>query len=338
MLLCPPVSAASDPPSVSAAAAILVHPASGAVLYAVSADEPMRIASITKLMTALIAAERLDPELEIEILPGWTAVEGSSMYLKAGESYTVRELLEGLLLASGNDAALALAGAAAGDTDGFVLLMNEKCRELGLTDTCFENPHGLDSPGHHSTARDLAVVMTAVLSDPMLRRIMGMSSCAVHGLVYENHNKLLRTCPGVFAGKTGYTKAAGRCLVSSCERDGMELICVTLSDPDDWRDHSALYDWAFGAYKEVIVPAGKPLCDCSVVSGTAQSVSLVSEMEIRLCVSREAEICIRFETAPFIMAPAEPGESAGRVRLTVGGETAAEARLLLSGFVSGNTA
>lgn len=329
-LLAPSASAAAGPPAVAAAASILIHPSSGRVLFALNEDEPMLIASTTKLMTALAASERLDPDAEAEILPEWTGAEGSSMYLRSGETYLVRELLEGLLLASGNDAALALAGITAGDQAAFVRLMNEKSIELGLEDTHFDNPHGLDSPTHRSTARDLARLMSAVLADPLLREVMGMKSCVIHGAVYENHNQLLRTCPGVFAGKTGYTKAAGRCLVSACSRDGMELICVTLSDRSDWQDHAALYDWAYSAFREIAVPAGKELCRCPVISGTRDSVGLVSGEEIKLCVPAEADVRFRLAAAPFVLAPAERGEAAGSAEILLDGESAGRIDLRLA--------
>ena len=134
------------PPMISAEAAILVHPASGRVLYAKNENRRMPIASTTKLMTALTAIQMLSPDMTVAIKPEWTRVEGSSMYLRIGESYTVRELLTGLLLASGNDSALALAGTAAEDIDSFIAEMNETARDLGLENTHFDNPHGLDSP------------------------------------------------------------------------------------------------------------------------------------------------------------------------------------------------
>ena len=337
MLLHSPVSAGSEPPAVSAASAVVMHPASGTVLFALHEDEPRLIASTTKLMTALTASELLDPDAEAEILPQWTGVEGSSMYLHSGESCLVRELLEGLLLASGNDAALALAGIAAGDPAEFVALMNEKCRELGLFNTHFDNPHGLDSPTHRSTARDIALLMEAALKDPLLREIMGMKTCAVRGAVYENHNQLLRTCPGVFAGKTGYTKAAGRCLVSACSRDGMELICVTLSDPDDWRDHASLYDWAYAAFREIAVPAGVEMARCPVISGAKDSAGLVSGEEIKLCIPAEAHVHFRLTAAPFVLAPAERGEIAGCAELLVDGRPAGRIDLRLAEDVVGRS-
>ena len=232
--------AASSPPGTSAEAMIVLHAGSGAVLAEKNADTPMLIASTTKLMTALTALDLASPERSVTVQSEWTTVEGSSMYLRAGESYTLRELLEGLLLASGNDAALAIAGSLGGDA--FIEQMNRKAEELGLAVSHFANPHGLDADGHRASAHDLGLIMAAALQNDVLAEILSMRSSCIHGVTYVNHNKLLWSCRGVNGGKTGYTKAAGRCLVTSCERDGMQLICVTLSDPNDWKDHAALYD------------------------------------------------------------------------------------------------
>ncbi len=321
-------AADAAPAAASAGAMILVHPGSGTVLASKNADEPMLIASTTKLMTALTAIRLLDPDACVEIRPEWTQVEGSSMYLRPGESYTVRELLQGLLLASGNDAALALAAAAAGDTERFVARMNEEAAALGLTNTHFDNPHGLDSPGHHSTAADLARLMEAAMDSEPLREIMAERSCTVHGLVYENHNKLLRSCPGVCAGKTGYTSAAGRCLVTCCRRDGLELICVTLSDRDDWNDHTALYDWAFAHYRPFSVSAGEELARVPVLSGDPASADLTADRDLSLCVPADSEVQIRCSLPEFVFAPLGCGDPAGEWTVCVDGRPAGHGKLV----------
>ena len=171
------------------------------------------------------------------------------MYLKAGERYTVRELLTGLLLASGNDAALALADAVGGSEAGFVRLMNRKAEQLEMTQTHFANPHGLDAETHYSTARDLAKLMCACMENADFRAITSTVSAQIRQMTYLNHNKLLTRYPGCIGGKTGYTRAAGRCLVTCCEKNDLRLVCVTLSDPDDWRDQSTLYDWAYAGFR-----------------------------------------------------------------------------------------
>ncbi len=317
-------------PRTSAGAAILVHPASGRVLYAKNANKRMLMASTTKLMTALTAAQMISPETTAEIKEEWTRIEGSSMYLRPGELCSVRELLEGLLLASGNDAALALAGLAGGDTESFVAAMNAKAAEMGLDNTHFDNPHGLDSPGQYSTAADLAVIMQEVCREPVLREIIGMRYAGVGGRVLENHNKLLRSCRGVFGGKTGYTKAAGRCLATCCERDGMELICVTLSDPDDWRDHEALYDWAYGKYHQVTVGETLPL---KVIGGEADAVYAAPEADAALCLEENEGYTVEFTLPPFLFAPVLDGEQAGLMTVQTDGGAGVRIRLRCRGNV-----
>lgn len=325
-----PASAGDAFPRSSAGAAILVHPASGRVLFAKNENKRMLMASTTKLMTALTTVQRLSPETTAEIKEEWTRVEGSSMYLHPGEHCSVRDLLEGLLLASGNDAALALAGLAGGDTETFVAAMNAKAAEMGLDNTHFDNPHGLDSPGQYSTAADLAVIMREVCREPVLREIIGMRSADVGGKVLENHNKLLRSCRGVFGGKTGYTKAAGRCLVTCCERDGMEFICVTLSDPDDWRDHEALYDWAYGKYHQVTV--GEPL-PMKVIGGEADAVCAAPEESAVLCLEENEGYTAEVALPPFLFAPVPDGERVGLMTVRTDGGASVSVHLRCRGNV-----
>ena len=330
-ILCAPVMAAAEEPiapKTSAEAMILIHPASGKVLASKNASEEKLIASTTKLMTALVAVENGDLSAAVKILPEWAAVEGSSMYLRPGESYTLYELLQGLMLASGNDAALALACAVAGDEESFVAMMNAQCETMGLTHTHFSNPHGLDADDHHSSAADLAAIMSRALENETLREIMGTRSCSIHGQVFENHNKLLRQCPGVNGGKTGYTTAAGRCLVTSCQRDGMELVCVTLSDPNDWRDHIALYDWAFGAFSCISIDAGETYAEIPVISGSQTSLDVTTAEDLSLCLPKDTSVSLRCDVPAFAFAPLKSGHTVGRLTVYADGLPAAELPLI----------
>ena len=228
---------------VSATAAVLMDADMGQVLYEKNGDRQMLIASTTKIMTALVVLEHAAPDDVITVTPDHMA-EGSSMYLKAGETVRVEELLYGLLLCSGNDAALALTECAGGLTP-FVALMNEKAAALGMARTSFANPNGLDADGHYSTARDMAVLAAAAMENPTFRRICSSRSVTIGQRTMENHNRLLRQVEGCVGLKTGYTRAAGRTLVSCTERDGCRLVAVTLQDGNDWADHAALYDYGF---------------------------------------------------------------------------------------------
>lgn len=228
---------------VSATAAVLMDADMGQVLYEKNGDRQMLIASTTKIMTALVVLEHAAPDDVITVTPDHMA-EGSSMYLRAGETVRVEELLYGLLLCSGNDAALALTECAGGLTP-FVALMNEKAAALGMAHTSFANPNGLDADGHYSTARDMAVLAAAAVENPTFRRICSSRSVTIGQRTMENHNRLLRQVEGCIGLKTGYTRAAGRTLVSCTERDGCRLVAVTLQDGNDWADHAALYDYGF---------------------------------------------------------------------------------------------
>ena len=242
LLLCM-LPAVAEAVEVSATATVLLDADTGQVLYEKNGDEQMLIASTTKIMTALVVLEQAGLDDTVTVTRDHMA-EGSSMYLKPGETVRVEELLYGLLLCSGNDAALALT-ACAGGPESFVALMNEKAVALGMTRTSFANPNGLDAEGHYSTARDMAVLAAAAMEEPTFRRICSSRSVTIGQHTMENHNRLLRQVEGCIGLKTGYTKAAGRTLVSCAERCGCRLIAVTLRDSDDWADHAALYEYGF---------------------------------------------------------------------------------------------
>ena len=306
----------------------------GSVLYEKNADEKRLIASLTKIMTALVVLERTDPEETVCVRPEWTDVEGSKMGLIPGQTLTVRDLLYGLLLASGNDAALALAEHCAGSVAAFAAMMNDKADELGLYSTRFENPHGLDGTEQYSTARDLAALSAAAMSNADFAAIAGTRSAAVGGRMLVNHNKLLDMCPGCTGVKTGYTDAAGRTLVSCVEREGMRLICVTLCDGNDWNDHMALCGWALESF-EASDPLGSlAMPVMPVISGEAGTVALVPERPCGVLCLRDSEISVRFEKESFIYAPVRRGEAAGKARIFVNGVEADCVPLICSADVA----
>ena len=322
-------------PGVSAKSAVLVHADTGEVLFEKNADERMLIASTTKVMTALVVLENCDPDESVTVPEEAVYIEGSSMYLRAGNTYTVRELLYGLLLVSGNDAAMALALHVSGSTEDFAALMNEKASRLGLCDTAFANPHGLDAQEHYSTARELAVIMAEAMRDPVFREIDGTKAVNIGELTYVNHNKLLWNYHGVNGGKTGYTMASGRSLISSAERDGLEMICVTLNDPDDWADHAALYDWGFGDFEyRAPVPLGE-YAQVTVVSGVSDRVGVAPGAETRFLLRRGAEIEYLVELPRFVFAELRAGERAGTIVVTADGEFAGMVPLYFTESVGG---
>ncbi|WP_405027693.1 D-alanyl-D-alanine carboxypeptidase family protein [Lentibacillus songyuanensis] len=238
-------------PSTSADQAILMEQSSGRVLYEKDANQQRPIASITKIMTAMIAIESGKMDETVTVSKRAAYAEGSSIYLEQGEKIKLKDLVYGLILRSGNDAAVAIAEHVGGSVEGFSYLMNEKASWLGMTNSHFDNPHGLDSKTHYSTAYDMALLMRYAMNNSEFREITGTTTYKADTKEYawRNKNKLLTSyydyCIG---GKTGFTKVAGRTLVSAARKDDMELIAVTLNDPDDWQDHIGMYDWAFDKY------------------------------------------------------------------------------------------
>lgn len=237
---------AEQVPSISARSAIVYDCTGQSVLYERAADTRSLIASTTKIMTALVVAEHCDLSETVQIPTEAVGVEGSSLYLKAGEVLTVQELLYGLMLQSGNDAAVALAIHCSQSVEGFAARMNEKARELKLTGTHFDNPNGLDDENNYSTARDLALLTFHALENPIFSEVVCTKTVTISGgRQLTNHNKLLWRYDGCIGVKTGYTMAAGRILVSAAERGGRRLIVVTIGAPDDWNDHAKLLDYGF---------------------------------------------------------------------------------------------
>ena len=264
----------------------------------------------------------------VEIKTEYTSVEGSSMYLAAGEKWTVRDLLYGLLLVSGNDAATALAFHCSGSTEAFAQLMNQKAAELGLLNSSFKNPHGLDAEGHYSTAADLAEIMRAGLEIPLFREILSTKNHSAGDRSYMNHNKLLWSYEGMIGGKTGYTMAAGRSLVTSAQRDGLSLICVTLSDPDDWDDHRALLDWGFESFSFVrTMPLGAAF-RLPVISGEKDSVGVSCKSDSRVLVKTGTKLELSLELPEFVYAGIKEGDCAGRAFITADGALVGEFPLL----------
>ena len=304
----------------------------GTVLAERNADTQMLVASTTKILTAALVIEGIaDLDEIVTVMPEAVGIEGSSMYLRAGEELTVRDLLYGLMLASGNDAAVALAYHAAGGIPEFAELMNEKAAELGMDHSHFSNPHGLDAEDHYSTARDMAILTAWAMGMEDFVEIASTRQKSVAGRSLANHNKLLWRYPGALGVKTGYTKASGRSLVSAAERDGTLLICVTLSAPDDWDDHAALYDWGFAHFKyHAPITAGEQIAVLSVISGMADQVSVIAEMGLSLLVSPEDVVTMDVHVPRFVYAGVQAGEPVGQVLVQVNGEMVLDTRLLFA--------
>ena len=313
--LCPTAFAATEP-TVSAASAVLICGDDGRCLYAKDADTRREMASTTKIMTAIVALENGDLSAVVPIADEAVGVEGSSIYLRRGESMTLSDLLYALLLQSANDAAVAIAVHVGSSVDGFVGMMNEKAEALGLCNTHFENPHGLSEEDHYTTARDLASLAAYALKNTTFRTICATKSAKIKGdRVIYNHNKLLLSYPDAIGVKTGFTKSGGRCLVSAAERDGSTLIAVTLRAPDDWNDHTKMLDYGFSLYETVSLAAvGEFSFRLPVLGGDAETVYIRNRdaLTLHLLKSR-ASVIARPEINRTLFAPVFEGDILGRV-------------------------
>jgi D-alanyl-D-alanine carboxypeptidase (penicillin-binding protein 5/6) len=251
------ITYAQGGPSVTAQAAILMDTESGRILYEKNSNAQLRVASITKIMTALIAIENGNLKKMVTTSKNAYGVEGSSIYLRLGEKLSLEDMIYGLMLRSGNDAAVAIAEHIGGSLEGFVFLMNKKAEELGMTKTVFSNPHGLDDhEEHYSSARDMAVLTAYAMKNEDFAKIVGTKrkTAPLEGekwdRIWHNKNRMLAKYPYADGVKTGYTKRAKRTLVSSATKDGHRLVAVTLNGPDDWNDHIHMFEYGFTNFKQ----------------------------------------------------------------------------------------
>ncbi len=320
-------------PSVSAHSALLLDAASGNVLYEKNALTRRPMASTTKIMTALVALKTAPLDTVISVPPEAVGVEGSSVYLTAGERLTLEELLYAVLLSSANDAAAAVAIALGGSIEGFADMMNATAARLGLTDTQFKNPHGLDAEGHFTSALDLARLTAYALELPELRRMVSTYKHEIPGpsgnRLLVNHNKLLKSYDGCIGVKTGYTKRTGRCLVSAAERDGLTLVAVTLGAPDDWRDHRAMLDYGFEFFSRVsLAKAGQVLAAMPLVG--AEKLPLRAKSELALTLTRYGDgiTAVIESTTRFLWSAPPPGTPVAKVVFYRGKERLGEVTLV----------
>ncbi len=305
--------------AISASSYVLLDATTGRVLQQHNADKRKLIASTTKIMTALVVCERCNVLDRVRIPKEAVGIEGSSMYLKEGEILTVQELLYGLMLHSGNDAAVALAIYCGGTVEGFAQLMNDKAYLLGLENTHFVNPNGLDAPNHYSTAKDMARLSAYAMDNPIFAMTVSTKNVNVGSRVLKNHNKLLWQLDGADGIKTGYTKAAGRILVSSACRNGRRLICVTMDAPDDWNDHKNLLNSGFQDYTvQRVINSGQRIGSLEVVGGEKSTVALLAAEDLSVCLATGEQVDVVMPTKMFDFAPVVEGECAGNATVMLG--------------------
>lgn len=306
--------------STSATAAILMDADSGRVLYEQNADRKMLIASTTKILTALVAIHEGNLSDHVKVSKAAAYTEGSSMYLKVGEELTLETLLYGLLLCSGNDAAVAIAEHVGGGMERFVELMNTTAADLGMINSSFANPNGLDAETHYSTARDMAILACAAIENETLMRMASTRSVTIGGRTMTNHNKLLSYMDGCLGLKTGYTKAAGRTLVSCAERNGQRLVAVTLQDGNDWADHQALYEYGFSAYPAFrAATLGQRIGTTNVKDGLYPTVPLVAAAGFSYPVGESERLKTELRLDAPLCAPVAAGTRVGEAVFTLNG-------------------
>ena len=320
----------------SAQSAVVMEQGTRKVLFESNAYEQLGMASTTKIMTAVVTLENAELHEVVKIGKNAVGVEGSSMWLEAGETITVENLLYGLMLNSGNDAAVALAEYVGGTVDDFCRMMNEKAKSIGALQTHFVNPNGLPEEGHYTTAYDLGLIACYALENEQFCEIVSTRERNIPwpGREYDkklvNHNKMLRMYEGCDGVKTGFTKSTGRALVSSATRNGMQVVAVTLNAPDDWNDHRHLLDNAFGSYKTVeVIPKKGFLKELSVTGGTKETVEVYIEKELSFVCEQNhhPDYRLEVELPESLKAPLKKGEKVGMVRVMVGNEQMAQGNL-----------
>lgn len=318
----------------SARSAVLYQPEIDKFVVSKNAEERLPMASTTKIMTALIALESSNFDESVEIDDSAIGVEGSSAYLRRGDVLTMEELLYALLLQSANDAAVAIACHIGGDVEGFADMMNEKAKKLGLLDTHFTNPHGLDSDEHYTTARDLAIIASEALKNPDFKRIVSTYkktfSTEERIRTYVNHNKLLRMYDGCIGIKTGFTKKSGRCLVGAAEKDGLTFISVTLDAPSDWSDHRKMLDFGFEKYEKLCISESfDHVYKIPIVDGEKNELTVANTSGAEIIHLRDGgEIDEQIKLVRYAIAPLERGDILGEIIYIENGKEVARVPLV----------
>jgi D-alanyl-D-alanine carboxypeptidase/D-alanyl-D-alanine carboxypeptidase (penicillin-binding protein 5/6) len=317
----------ADRPETSAKAAVLISADTGEILFSENFSEKLPMASTTKIMTTLLCLESGGLYDEFEVDSDAIHVEGSSMGLVEGDIVTKYALCVGMLLPSGNDAANATAVKLAGSQEKFAEMMNDKAKQLGMSHTFFVTPSGLEGEGHGSSAYDMAMLAREALKNDIFREICSSETMPVefgnppYKRWLKNTNKLLSMYDGVYGVKTGFTDEAGRCLVSACERDGIDMICVTLNDRNDWDDHMAMYDYGFETARQrnIPVPDGYTARLAGAEENVLKLTADIDSIPVTTLSEDGSEFGFELIAPPFVYAPVKKGDEAAQLRLTYKG-------------------
>lgn len=319
----------------SAEAHVLIDADTGLVLSAQSENKKMKMASTTKIMTALLTLEKAEKENSVVTFREDMVAEGSSMYLAVGDKLRLTDLAAGMMMASGNDAANAAALYISGSFENFAKLMNNRASEIGMKNSSFVTPSGLDDEEHYSTAYDMALLMREAMKNKSFAALTSCTEKTVEFVypdkvtTYANHNRLLKSYAYCTGGKTGYTEAAGRCLVTSAEKDGVSLIAVTLNAPDDWADHKALYEYGFSLYTKVTLDERNTAFKVRLSGGEQDFLTASADEAVSVYVpaSRINDIEKTVYLPTFVFAPVKVGDTVGRITYTLDGTELAKIEL-----------
>ncbi len=336
-----PINAEGASLGISASAAVVMVAQTGEVIYAHNAHEKRSMASTTKIMTTLLLLENEDLSEEITVKSDELNVEGTSMGLLADDKVTFGGLAYGMLLQSGNDAANVTAKRISGSNEEFAKLMNKRAKEIGMKNTNFVTPSGLDDENHYSTAYDMALLASEAIKNADFRNISSQKQASVYygnppyRRTLSNHNKMLRYYEGCIGLKTGFTKKSGRCLVTAAERDGVILVAVTLKAPDDWNDHKVLLNYGFKKVKNHPIEIDSQELSVSVVGGNKNKVSVipVNSAEVDISPNMSA-VKSQFYIEKFVYAPVKKGDMVGKIVYSVNSNEIAEVLLVANENVS----
>lgn len=325
------------PPRITATAAAVVDVETGQILYEKQIHLCRPPASLTKVLTAIIAIEEGNLKEKVKVSRRAAYQEGSSIYLEEGEELSLEELLYGVMLASGNDAAVAVAEHISGSVEEFARLMNKKAKEMGAKNSNFVNPSGLPHPDHYSTAYDLAMIMRQAMKNEVFARITATKYKTISwadndwGRGLRNHNKLLWSYPDITGGKTGYTRAAGRCLITSAKRNGREVIAVVLNSPNDWLEVRTLLDYGLDNFKRVkVIEKGDIIHQLEWEGSREGEISFLAERPLTVLVPEGGKIKIRKEVylKPELKLPIRKGEIIGSLYLYAGEQLLGKTELI----------
>lgn len=318
-------TAALSQDSVSAKSAVVLDSESMEVLFEKNADEKLSMASTTKIMTCILAVESGRLSETVEVTDKMCGSEGTSIGLKVGYKITLENLLYGLMLESGNDAAEAVAVFIAGSRENFASMMNSKAKEIGMNNTNFVTPSGLDDENHYTTAYDMALLGAYAVKNPDFVKFCSAKTMRVDFIspditvTFSNHNRLLRSYDGALGIKTGFTKKSGRCLVSYAQKNSVGLVAVTLKAPDDWNDHKKMLDYGFGLYKTEDVYLRFPK-EISLVSSDKSNVKInASRYPIQVTYKNGAKLTQYVRLKSFVYAPVTKGDMVGSVDIFADG-------------------